>query len=233
MRLLLSCIQKALDQENGTDANVFSEDDGEHITMHLKTSLPAALQPLQWNIVLQKLPPSAITEKIIVPLLKQQMIARTEQSSLLQHLKEKDSIISKLMSQMQADGSDMSKIFPGGASPRFGNKTKIRLALSKSVKGMAEFDEHAWRCRVSQEIHVPRNMQELLSKLSPVVSADSLESFMLKDEVSWWQSTKRRKEGQKKLSTSGEVIFNHMDEQELSSRDTSGFQVRGLDYNGY
>ena len=228
MRLLLSSIQKALDEEDGTQATFSSEDNGEHIAMHLLTPLPAALQALQWDMSLQKLPPSTMTKKLVMPLLTQREVARAEQISLLQLLKDKDNIITKLINQMQADGSDMSKVFPGGASARLGHKSDIREALGRSVRGMAVFSEHAWRNRMSQEPRVFRNTQELLCSLSPFVFEEPPESFDLLEVVPWWQAPKQRTADQKNNPTLTEANRNNAKDSDAISRTANEFQVRDL-----
>ncbi|KAL9103737.1 MAG: hypothetical protein Q9163_001241 [Psora crenata] len=223
MRLLLLSIQKALDSEAGTRVEVSASEKGRQISMKLSTPLPASLPPLRWETTLQKCPPSTLTMKLIVPLLNDQLSAKAEKSSLVQQLRDKDTIISKLFNQLQADGSDMSRVFPGAVSARQGNRVNMRQTIGKSVKGVAEFDENIWRHRMSSEHSPPVNLRDLLFGVSPIVAAKGSESFYVPETEAWWEQS-----GQHKPAGEGfqpdENPSGHS-ESEMDMDDKEGFQL--------
>ncbi|KAG8533665.1 uncharacterized protein KY384_001406 [Bacidia gigantensis] len=177
MRSLLSCVQKALDQDAGTDLQIVFEDGGNCIALRLTVPLPASLPALQWNVNLQKCPQAEVTRKLVVPLLVDRTQAMSERRSLIQQIKDKDNIISKLVSQMQADGCDLSKAFPGALTTKSSTKANVRQLASKSVKGFAQFEEKSWQTHVSQNSDTGSNLQGLVSNISPLRSFGGLESF--------------------------------------------------------
>ena len=186
MWLLLSSIKKALDAGFGTDIELSASDSGAQLSLKSSTPLPASLPPLRWNLFLQRCLQSMVTTKLVIPLLANHITAKAEETSLLQQLRDKDNIISKLINQMQAEGSDMSKVFPGTVSVRKSNKLNVRQVIGKSVKGVAEFDESLWRIRLSQETSVPTDLRELLSKASPIDAAEASQSIFIPDVDAWW-----------------------------------------------
>ena len=141
MDLLLSSIQKSLACEAGTRIDISSNDEGKTLVLSLSVPLPSSLPDLQWKSTLSKCPPSSLTRELVLPLLAAGNSFQARNDSLLTQVKEKDVIISKLIGQMQVDGSDLSKVFPGSASFKATNKSNARQALARSVKGIAEFDE--------------------------------------------------------------------------------------------
>ena len=226
MRLLLLSMQKAFEQESRTEIEISSEDDGQHISMSLNTTLPAALQPLHWNLVLQRLPQSVVTAKLIVPLLTKQMAANNELNYLLRCLKYKDSIITKLINQMQNDGLDMSKTFPGMVSSRHGGKTNIRQSVGTSIRGLGEFDEHTWRDRMKRDFSMPSDTESLLSRLSPITFTECTEPLYRPNEASRWEGTDRPKPNQKEIFSGLPERATREKKDEESSLDANEFQVR-------
>ena len=228
MRLLLSSMQKALDQEPGTEMTFSSDDNGDHIAVSLTTPLPAALKPLKWNLALQRLPQSAVTMKVIVPLLSNELAANIERDSLLQHIREKDSVITKLISYMQTDGLDMSQIFPGSISSRPSKKTNLRQSMGTSIRGMAEFDEHAWRDRMKREAPVPLDTENILSRLSPITFTELTESFYMPEEVTWWQGMKQSKLSQLNKPLELSKVKMRENKDEISHGEANKSQVRAM-----
>ena len=192
MRLFLSSIEKALDGEAGTDVTFSSSNHGKQLLMQLSTPLPASLPALRWELLLQRSSQSTLTTKLVLPLLANQITAKVERTSLLRQLKEKDHVISKLIDQMQTDGSDMNKVFPGTMAPRHNNKAHVRQTISKSVKGVGEFDENMWKSRISEEHSMPTNLRELLSKACPIAAAEISESFFVPNDDAWWNQSKEK-----------------------------------------
>ncbi|KAL9132251.1 MAG: hypothetical protein Q9217_000055 [Psora testacea] len=219
MRLLLSSIQKALDGEPGTDIEFSSSKHGRRISIQLSTPLPASLPSLRWETSLQRCPQSTVTTKLIIPLLTDQLTAKAEKTSLLQQLKDKDIAISKMINQMQADGSDMSKVFPGTVSARFGNKANIRQTIGRSIKGVAEFDENLWQNRIFQEQSVPADLRELLSRVSPIAAAETFESFPMPDNDAWSDQKGQLEHAEKVVESKKKPSAHYEDEMDMDNKD--------------
>lgn len=227
-RILLETIQKALDQEQDTHMTLASKDNGENIDLQVTIRLHTSLRPMEWVFKLRKCPDVTVTERFVLPLLADRARANAEKVSLLQHLKEKDSVIGKLISQMQADGSDMSKIFPGTIASRSSGKTNIRSVVGKSVKGFAEFDELAWQNQVSHATLGLTDMNGLLSELSPLSLPEVPQPVTLAEQDGWWSSMSQLKMDQHDGLFKTESIRPAKETRDPGQGDATEFQVRSL-----
>ena len=190
MRLLLSSIQKILHSEQGTQTSISSGINSDSLTMTLITSLSSSVPDLQWKCMLVKCPQSVLTQKIVVPLLASRVNAQVERKSLLSQLREKDKLIGKLINQMQVDGSNFSKVFPGSVSSKISGKSNVRQVLGRSIKGIGEFDEVAWEAQVREETPAPTRTETVLATLDSVHFDKSWDIFTSPDIENWWEKSK-------------------------------------------
>ena len=223
MQLLLSSICKALDQEAGTNVIVSPRDHGSQLSMNLTTPLPASLPPLQWTLTLEKASQPEFTSQFVMPLLTGQITLATQTTSLVQQVKDKDTVIAKLMNQLQSDGSDLNKVFPGA---RFSSKANVREIAGRSVKGVAEFDEDRWRSRISQENAVPLRLMDLLSRVPFNASVEASDSIYLANNHSWWDGLGPRSPTGILQNLDGKMLAAHRDTDNWSENDD--FQVNKL-----
>ncbi|KAL8824210.1 MAG: hypothetical protein Q9191_005218 [Dirinaria sp. TL-2023a] len=165
MQLLLRHVREALEGREGTSMIVSANDEPEELNLNVCVALPSPLSPLEWPLHMEKASPSVFTEQFVLPALGKCSLAQAQVASLLQHLKEKDHVISKLTEKILSDGSDLSRLFPGASTVRIGSKLNAREALGKSVKGLSDFDENHWRHHSSSAPAANRNVGTLLSSV--------------------------------------------------------------------
>ena len=208
LRLLLQSIQDALVQRSGTAMSFTRSDDPKQLVLQTSTRLPGPLKPLEWRMTLNSAPQSTLTAEFTIPLLSQQSIAKAEKASLLQQLRYKDIVISKLIEKMQSDSVDLSRVFPASVPGKLG--TNARQTLGKSVKGLAEFDLQEWQSRMIRDY---KTLEELRDLISNTFDADPIEAAtesQISDSPSygdWWRNL-RRESSQRTPVTSPAPISN-------------------------
>lgn len=229
MQSFLSNIQKALEQQPDALLSAIISDSStsqESLELRLNIPLPGSLPPLQWCMYLSKCPPSSILNKIWVPVLVDRMTAAVEKTSLIQHVKDKDQIITKLLDQMQADGSDLSKVFPGSAVSKPNNRGNVRQAVGKSIRGMATFDETLWQNRVLENTIKASNLESLMSEISPIVISDSSRAFDLSGNATLGPPHNKSKLSERAKSKSQIESRSFHEETDLAAKVEAGdFQV--------
>lgn len=165
-RLFLRGLEDALEQSPGTSLSVDQSNDIQQLTLHATTSLPRPLQPLEWNFRLVLAPQPTFALEFVSPLLSQKLTAKAEKSSLLQQLRDKDHVISKLIEKMQGDGIDLVKVFPGAVSSKSSTTgPNARRAVAKSIKGLAEFDQDQWQRQLAKDSGPFRDWGDFLAKV--------------------------------------------------------------------
>ena len=218
LRLFLRSLGDALEQRPGTSLVLVQNDRSQELLLQTCTPLPGSLRPLNWFIELNLAPPSRLTAELIVPLLHQQVTAQSEKESLLQHLKEKDQVITKLVDKLQSDGNDLGRLFPGVAPSKPGRQTS-RQALAKSVKGLGEFNEGPWRQRLLTKADASRGYIGLVTDAFEHDLADLPNEISIPHENKWWERL-RHKESQDQEPRPGPELIG---EEETSTQNE--FQV--------
>ena len=193
---LLKCVADSLWQRPGTTVKLGQSDDVKQLTLHTSTPLPHPLQPLKWSIVLLLAPQSTFASAFVSPLLSQQLTAKVEKTSLLQQLKEKDNVISKMIDKMQGDGIDLGKVFPGAVPSKSGTGPTARWAIAKSVKGLGEFDQDQWESHLAKDNRFSRDLGDLLPQVFDDNGKDICEGPKLTDYGEWWKRVGRRDSNQ-------------------------------------
>ena len=188
MFLFLEKLEDALGQLQGTSVKL-GRNDTNQLILHTSTPLPHPLQPLEWSFVLSPALKSTFTLEFVSPLLSQQFTAKLEKSSLVQQLKEKDNVISKLIDKMQGDGIDLGKVFPGAVSTKSGTGPTARRALAKSIRGLGEFDKDRWETQVTKDNGFPRDLDEALSQVFDNDRKVGSEGLHITDHAEWWKRT--------------------------------------------
>ena len=224
LRLLLQSIQDALVQRSGTAVDFVRSNHPKQLVMQTSTSLPAPLKPLEWRMTLNSAPQSTLTAEFTIPLLSQQSIAKAEKASLLQQLRYKDSVISRLTEKMQSDGVDFSRVFPASVPGRLG--ANPRQILAKSVKGLAEFDVQEWQSRMIKDY---KTLEELRDLVSNTFDADPIEAAtesQISDSPSygdWWANLKR--ESSQRTPLTSPVQISNAEQNDVEYGE---FQVRPI-----
>ena len=149
LQLLLRNIQSSLDGQAGTKLSISREGGQKNFLLQVSAPLPVPLRPLDWPVHLLPASQEILTAEFVIPCLTQQVIAKTEISSLLLNVKDKDHIINRLMGKLQSAGIDVSTVFPGLISSKSRKNLATRDAAGDSVKGLREFNEQEWRKSLS------------------------------------------------------------------------------------
>lgn len=173
MRVFLDHIQHALEGALGTAVSLSEEDRSNRLSLNISVTLPSPLAPLEWPILLQRASQDLITSQLMLPCLGQILSLRAQTDSLLRHLRDKDGVIRKLTDKIQSDGTDLSKVFPGSALIRSGSKLNAREAVSRSVKGLASFDELEWRETFAANNDIPSSPRELMKSVFSSAHSDA------------------------------------------------------------
>lgn len=189
LRLFLQSVEDAIVQRAGTSVEVVQSDNKKHLILQTSTPLPGSLNPLEWKIMLMLAPQSILTTEFVIPLLSQQSIAKAEKASLLQQLKYKDNVISKMIEKMQSDGVDLTKIFLGAPHPRPG--ANARQVVGKSVNGFGEFDLEQWQNRIARDRKSLEEVKDLVSKAFDADSQEPSGHSQIQDSPDygdWWRN---------------------------------------------
>jgi hypothetical protein len=173
-------IQDALDGAKNTTVTITSGQKSDSVVVITSTKLPAGLNPLKWTFTLSKEPPSAVTRYLLLPLLKGERDHEQRERSLLEHMKEKDNVLSKIFDKI--DPSQLTSMFPGTAGVRH---TKPKTSdLIRHIRGATRFDEKEWNGRAAHEDDLANGLAESVYAHGDFTSADSARTR----DVAWWQN---------------------------------------------
>ena len=146
LKIFLGKIESALNGEGGTSLSLEGGEPNDS-SLHLATSatLPRPLPPFTWTISLQLLPTQDLENQLVTPLLLQASHLRHQIEQLVSELQDKDRVISKICDRLETSGNDLTTVFPGVSNIPTSRKKGQREQLARHVKGLADFDENAWR----------------------------------------------------------------------------------------
>lgn len=225
LRLFLQKIGDALDQQDNTRLTLVQDDDEKQkLLLRTFTPLPGSLKPLEWFIELAPASQWGLTSELILPVLSLRVTAELEKTSLLQALKEKDQVIAKLTDKLQADGTDLGRLFPGVASSKLGKATS-RQILSKSVKGLGEFNEERWQENLRRSSTSRNDPAKIVSAAFGINTANASEGPQAPSSREWSEKL-RHKESQ--LTEPSQIPLRSQVKEKASQDD---FQVQASHYN--
>ncbi|KAG6012698.1 hypothetical protein E4U54_007338 [Claviceps lovelessii] len=165
MTKLLSCLKMALDPtQDSHDTTSFSlspaitADAGEGgLTIKVTCRLPG-LGPLRWPIHLKKQPSSAIATELVLPLIQAQSEKLQEVYSLMEVIKRKDAVITKITDKLEAMGAGLEHVFTALS----GRKKVTRATAEDRVKGVGLFNEPKWKDELEMDVSGPSSVGELV-----------------------------------------------------------------------
>ena len=138
--ILLRKIEAALGADGGTTLTL--DPGARHgLKLTITSPLPAPLRPLRWSMYLAMSDPHSLTDHVVVPLLEDLKTRSSQVQSLLEQIRNKDHVIDKLVTQLEASAIDLATVFPGAAGLKNGRKLPSREQAGKVVKGLAVFEE--------------------------------------------------------------------------------------------
>lgn len=226
LNVLLEKIGEAL--QNGTDSVTLSSGtQADSLEVRTTTKLPAPLKPLKWNLILAKEEPCYLTSKMLLPLLREEANWEVRQRSLLQQIKQKDSVISKFLDKIETIGVDLGSVFPSAAGSRASRKGVTRSEAARFVKGLEPFEEQSWLAEAGSSDGAGLATNLLQELADPGESHDDSAT----DRQGWWCQLTRSPEEppihdkkneqeapQKHVDTEGESTAS-------SDEDDGDFQV--------
>lgn len=152
-KVLLQKIGEGLQSDPGSKTSLNPKTRGSAHSLELTviSKLPAPLRPLKWKLCLSKEPQSSMTSHLLLPLINTEADREACQQSLIDELNKKDWVLAKIFDKIEAMGIDLSTIFPGTSGLRgAGRKGPTLAQAAKYIRGLAPFNEQAWREKVSK-----------------------------------------------------------------------------------
>ena len=236
LNVLLEKIGEAL-QKGNESAILSSGTQTDSLEITTTTKLPSPLRPLKWSLRLSKEPLSSLTTNLLIPLLREEAEWESRQHLLLNQIKQKDYVLSKLFDKMETLGVDLGSVFPSAAGSRASRKAITRSEAAKFVKGIAQFEEQTWLAEIGVS-HGAGLATNLLQEISESGDSHNLDTFTL-SQAEWWYQLERRSETSAKESPPIEeespkdedrkepVETKHIDEggDSTASSDVDEFQV--------
>jgi hypothetical protein len=220
--VLLQKIKEALDSSKAGSVTVNAGSKRYPLILTTTTKLPAPLQALKWNLYLSKLPQAELTNQLVLPLLRGAVEHERHERSLLNHLKEKDWVLGKLFDKIEASGLDLGSVFPAAAGFLAAKKGNTLSQVAKYIKGVAPFDEKAWRYGISGEISES-------SATCPIIHPSTSTSILdmhnnNPSRGKWWENLN----GGKAIlnSWTSEIDEKDSDTESGKESDSGGIQVR-------
>lgn len=149
LQKMLECIRAAFDPNDAEHANTsltISSDKDDSLAIHITCILPKPLEPFKWPMYLAKCPHSSIVTHLVLPLIMAQDSRSRDIDQLIQTLREKDAVITKLVDKLEATGVGLEHVFNG-----LSGKRKISRATAEGkVKGLVPFSETRFRSGASE-----------------------------------------------------------------------------------
>ncbi|OAA31982.1 DNA double-strand break repair and VJ recombination XRCC4 [Moelleriella libera RCEF 2490] len=196
MAKLLSCLRAALDTcqpDHNTTRITLSPavpanagEDG--ITIEMTCPLPG-IGSLKWPIHLAKQQSSALASTLIFPLIQAQSDKSREIQSLIQTVRSKDAILTRLINGLEKSGTGLEHVFTSLS----GRKKVTRSDAEDKVERLAPFNERDWREQLANDdtqfTTVDQLARSVFSKdeLSPQINV-GFDVSPAQDD--WWRAFK-------------------------------------------
>ncbi|EME83131.1 uncharacterized protein MYCFIDRAFT_46936 [Pseudocercospora fijiensis CIRAD86] len=144
----LSKVESALTGQKRTTLSLVPGDAQDWITLDVSAPLPGSLPTFKWRIELHPWnePGSTVIESyLLTPFLLYTSHLRLQMQQLVEELGHKDRVIAKITDKLETTGNDLTQVFPGLSNVKTHRKTSQRSQLASHIRGLADFDEKAWR----------------------------------------------------------------------------------------
>ncbi|GKZ65549.1 hypothetical protein AnigIFM50267_009315 [Aspergillus niger] len=142
--ILLEKLGEALRNDPGTSTVLRRGRENDTLHLTTTTSLPAPLEPLKWNFYMAREKQRFSTTQLLIPHIKSEAAWELRQRELIEVVKRKDWLLSKLLDKLEAVGLDLSTIFPSIPGLRANHKGSTQSQAAKYISGARPFDEDAW-----------------------------------------------------------------------------------------
>lgn len=227
LNLLLQKIEGAFAGQHESKLVLSWSGNGKDLLLAISASLPAPLRPLEWRSYLFPAPPALVTTELLLPCLHQLVLIVGETRSLLESLKEKDHVISKLVDKLQSTGIELSAVFPGAAGLRSIKNANSREVAARMVKGLGEFDKSKWRKDLHASFSPPSRISELIQKVFSNNMSEPLETNTEQGDSMWWEHLEIGEVpgGRKSMILPPKANSTSSPASSKASEDDTGFQV--------
>ena len=188
-KILISKLRSTLSQESGTSL-ILNEQGGSHLGASLDLSvsapLPGSLPPLKWSFSLQRLPETHVETDLVSPLLVQANYLEKHMQHLIEELRHKDHVISKITDRLETSGNDLTTCFPSTSNIKISRKRSQREQLARHVRGLGEFDEEAWKARLSEQADDDAVTSSVLDSIFSTLPLPSAKRAASATGGDWW-----------------------------------------------
>ncbi|KAL2104534.1 hypothetical protein VUR80DRAFT_10380 [Thermomyces stellatus] len=152
MASFLRCLRAAFDPEEQmhhlTSVSLSpSPGDEDDLVLTVTCELPKELSsaPLTWRMYLRRQPAEATAREFVIPLVESQRVQRERTEGLVEIIRQKDALISKMLDKLEVTGTGLEHVFAV-----VGTRKKVSREQAESrVKGLAPFDRAAWEASPS------------------------------------------------------------------------------------
>ncbi|KAK0732445.1 XRCC4-like factor-domain-containing protein [Apiosordaria backusii] len=164
IRRMLELLRAAFDHNDPehakTSLTLARDDDHDSLVLHVTCVLPQPLKPFKWPMQLKKCPQSNLATELVLPMVQAHEARLREIDQLMSALREKDSIITRLVDKLEATGTGLEHVF----NSLSGKRRVTRTAAEAKVKGLAPFSASEFRNSTSElrSVAQPSDVSTLL-----------------------------------------------------------------------
>ena len=150
LKLLLDHIRDALDCHDSTsleisaDSGVQDSQGNPGLQLRVTVNLPGGLNPLLWELSLKRAQQDVFSTEFVLPMLAALANFKIQTTSLINQIKQKDSVIDKLSAKLEEAKVNLSAVFPAAGSLK-GSKSSNQERLFRAAPGLKAFDEKEWQ----------------------------------------------------------------------------------------
>ncbi|SPO02555.1 uncharacterized protein DNG_05228 [Cephalotrichum gorgonifer] len=163
MTSFLKCLSAAFDPSDPmhrltsislsqSDAENTTGKDGLLVTVTCELPKELSSTPLTWRMYLKKQAPQVTATELVLPLLEGRRAQEERIEALVDVIRQKDALVSKMLDKLEASGTALEHVFPSlgvrgkGAAER---RKVTRQQAEARLKGLAPFDMAAWEASVA------------------------------------------------------------------------------------
>lgn len=220
--ILLSKIREALSGGDNCSILLTAKPGSDGLKLVAKKNMPASFDPLKWTFHLNRLPQNAISELILIPILKAGRDHDLQSKRLFQLLQEKDLVLSKLFDRIGFLGIGLDMVFPGVSKKRIPREGSPMSHIGKAVKGAAPFNEEEWTKEFSKEHPQVRAGMDIVGELFD----ESSGNFTLSPAPDlWWTNLNHINKTSEARKNNPSKPRTQMDESADSEIDDDYFEV--------
>ena len=150
MTSFLRCLSAAFDPSDSmyhlTSLSLSASTDGpagaDGLVAAVTCELPKELSstPLTWRMYLRKQDASATARELVLPLVESQRAQAQGVDALVEVIRQKDALVSRMLDKLEATGTALEHVFTG-----LGTRKRVsREQVEARVRGLAPFDRAAW-----------------------------------------------------------------------------------------